>query len=868
MDVLNDFPSHRSVLHDYAEPSDSKECSSKFWQPALLRVLDVESHMSSFPPGSTASSRTSSQISFVHDTKGQDLPDKSTVKQKGRPLPTSSPLSCEPHIRKLPKRKWTPSVNQASNGESVSFLSGSPIQSLKFEEAGYHNCSAFLVDPPVTKILSHVVIANQACASPGTSITVEEQLLQSSSSVQSASDDEPFHPYVNSPLKSATRTHGCSDGSASSDSPEGCDFDQLMEFMLDESNQMGLPFEMQFTQPMEAPMSCQSSVQHPVYGYHLGGSSDFRQGGSDQNKWKSPVWTNTNDEHDIKISQGSMSLTEGLTGKGGLGKQNYFMQDAGAWDSYKKDSTGLEEIFSHPQNLVQETATSNEAFSPMGRSRIHVGGQNIGSTHESNWPLPLPPYDAFAAEAGAYSSSVSPRNKQSRKDDFGGGLLDGFLQSPGFGSKVYSGEEISKLCDSIALRASGQGSFQYKSGTHVGPSRELGFKREIPILDSQNVGLQSEADYSGICLVHLLIAGAEAVATRDMDLASVILARLKELASCAGNTMQRVAAYFSDGLQCRIEGGRAVNRAANNAFNSDIVAAFQILHEISPYIKFGHFTANQAILEAVEGEKRVHIVDFEIMEGIQWPSLMQALVSREGGPPQLRITALLRSHVKTGLAMVQETGKRLSEFASSLNLPFTFSQVRVDSEDEFRVSTLKLIKGEALVVNCMVHLPHMPHRTATSLCSFLQGMRKLSPLILTLVEEELGCNATAVASYFFEALHHYSAIFDSLEACLSSETVARTLIERIFLAPRISSTVTFWSGSSARAELGVEFATHNWCSLVRSVGFKSLPLSFYNLTQARLLLGLFRDGFKLEEISNRLLLGWRSKPLFAASAWN
>lgn len=67
-----------------------------------------------------------------------------------------------------------------------------------------------------------------------------------------------------------------------------------------------------------------------------------------------------------------------------------------------------------------------------------------------------------------------------------------------------------------------------------------------------------EADYSGIFLVHLLIAVVETVATQDMDLASMILAQLKELTSCAGNTMQQVAAYFSDGLQCRIEGGRAL----------------------------------------------------------------------------------------------------------------------------------------------------------------------------------------------------------------------------------------------------------------------------------------------------------------------
>ncbi|WP_422449290.1 GRAS family protein, partial [Thermoanaerobacterium sp. DL9XJH110] len=42
-----------------------------------------------------------------------------------------------------------------------------------------------------------------------------------------------------------------------------------------------------------------------------------------------------------------------------------------------------------------------------------------------------------------------------------------------------------------------------------------------------------------------------------------------------------------------------------------VAAAFQV-NGISPFVKFSHFTANQAIQEAFEREERVHIIDLAI----------------------------------------------------------------------------------------------------------------------------------------------------------------------------------------------------------------------------------------------------------------
>ncbi|KAH7279879.1 hypothetical protein KP509_37G042000 [Ceratopteris richardii] len=691
----------------------------------------------------------------------------------------------------------------------------------------------------------------------GSSEVIDDYQQQSSFSIQSISDEhcQANHNPTLSRTPSSLAFSDCSPCSEVVCPTEGSQLDHLKDFVFDGVETLDCSFGYFDSWPpeiLDIAIPCQASPQHIACAMSSGNSSD---GSTDDgvvlNQQEDKALANIEKEHEV-VSKSRVDPTE----------KTKLAPAAGIWDRQMKFN-GLEEIFVSG-NCAPPEENFDVPAEMSGHAQSHAREMPYPTEGilENVWQDPLPQENNFDMNAGA--SSLQSNSMQQVDHTM---VQNRECHSSVYEVKVHLAQNDSnKFHNSIASQTPGPTSFKC-NGIQVQQdiNKEFGLN---PILGSSLGAGRSEADYSEICLVHLLIAGAEAVAARDMDLASVILVRLKELVSLSGSTMQRVAAYFVDGLQSRIEGNSNFKRISYNKSPSDLLAAFQILHEISPYIKFGHFTANQAILEAVEGEKAVHIVDFEIMEGIQWPPLMQSLASRKGGPPQLRISALFRPYADNGHASVQDTGRRLENFASSLNIPFSFNIVRVNNEDEFSVSSIKLVKGEALVVNCTLHLPHMPHRTASSVSSFLHSMRRLSPTVLTLVEEELGCSTMAVSSYFFEALHHFSAICDSLEACISSETAARMLVERVFLAPRINNTVMLWSNSSSQSELGSEFATYNWCSLVRSVGFKSLPLSYQNLSQAKLLLQLYKDGFKLDERSNRLLLGWRSKPLFAASVWN
>ncbi|GAU49882.1 hypothetical protein TSUD_408210 [Trifolium subterraneum] len=393
-------------------------------------------------------------------------------------------------------------------------------------------------------------------------------------------------------------------------------------------------------------------------------------------------------------------------------------------------------------------------------------------------------------------------------------------------------------------------------------------------------------DRKGLRLVHLLMAAAEALTgtNKSHHLAQVILIRLKDLVSSThGTNIERLAAYFTDALQTLVNGADTAHGNTNNNHHNklclltgphqtDLLSAFQLLQDMSPYVKFAHFTANQAILEAVTHERRVHIVDYDITEGAQWASLIQSLSSRkEGLPgPHLRITALSRnkergSGRRSTTATVQETGRRLTSFAASVGQPFTFHQCRLDSDEMFRASSLKLVRGEALVFNCVMHLPHLSYRASDSVASFFNGAKELGSKLVTLVEEEVGpTSEDGFVGLFMDSLHRYSAMYDSLEAGFPMNKWARSLVEQVFLGPRIMGSVAqLYMNGEEEGEVRA-----SWGEWLGAEGFKGVTVSYGNHCQSKLLLGLFNDGYRVEEMgNNKLVLGWKSRRLLSASIW-
>ncbi|KAM1146097.1 hypothetical protein ACFX13_038765 [Malus domestica] len=96
------------------------------------------------------------------------------------------------------------------------------------------------------------------------------------------------------------------------------------------------------------------------------------------------------------------------------------------------------------------------------------------------------------------------------------------------------------------------------------------------------------------------------------------------------------------------------------------------------------------LLKAFEGKDRVHIIDFDIKQELQWPSLFQSLASMTNPLSHDRITGIGESKQE-----LNETRDRLAGFAEALNLPFEFHSV-VDRLEDVRVWMLDVKEHESV----------------------------------------------------------------------------------------------------------------------------------------------------------------------------
>lgn len=488
----------------------------------------------------------------------------------------------------------------------------------------------------------------------------------------------------------------------------------------------------------------------------------------------------------------------------------------------------------------------------------------------------------------------------------------------------------------------------------------------------------------GLYLIHLLLACAHAVASNNMEYTNAYLEQISVLASLTGDPMQRVATYFMEGLAARItKSWPGLYKALHSTHLPsvmDIISARQVFFSVCPYVKFAFVMGNQAILDAMEGEKVVHIVDLEASDPVQWLALLEELSVRKEGPPHLRITG-----VSLKKDVLEQTGQRLSEEAEKLDIPFQFHPL-VASLEKLDVDSLKVKSGEAVAISCMMRLhPLLAKETDTVLrtendhqthpvirhlrsssggyeritcvsrdeaintagevgsdrglkrsresyeaapevgaenlknhvevseagdrqqlprsislsdgngtnvesrgkpsvvylprdessCSesglgsgvvqrILQKLQSLSPKVMVLVEQDSNHNSGSMPERFVEALHYYSAMFDSLDLTLPQHCLERVTLEKFLLGQEIKNIVACEGAERVERHEKMD----RWRMRMRSAGFVSRPLSSTAALQAkRLLHGYPCDGYCVKDDQGCLTLCWKDTTLYTASAW-
>ncbi|KAM3753216.1 hypothetical protein ACB098_03G077300 [Castanea mollissima] len=373
--------------------------------------------------------------------------------------------------------------------------------------------------------------------------------------------------------------------------------------------------------------------------------------------------------------------------------------------------------------------------------------------------------------------------------------------------------------------------------------------RPVVLIDSQE---------NGIRLVHALMACAEAVQQSNLPVAEALVKQIGFLAVSQAGAMRKVATYFAEALARRIYG-----LYPQNPLNQSLFDILQMhFYETCPYLKFAHFTANQAILEAFEGKKRVHVIDFSMNQGMQWPALMQALALRPGGAPAFRLTGI-GPPAPDDSDHLQEVGWKLAQLAETIHVEFEYRGFVANSLADLDASMLELRPSEveAVAVNSVFELHKLLARPG-AIEKVLSVVKQMKPEIVTVVEQEANHNGPVFLDRFTESLHYYSTMFDSLEGSVNSED---KVMSEVYLGKQICNVVACEGVDRVERH---ETLTQ-WRTRMGSAGFAPVHLGSNAFKQASMLLALFAggEGYRVEENNGSLMLGWHTRPLIATSAW-
>ncbi|XP_049362078.1 scarecrow-like protein 28 [Solanum verrucosum] len=367
-------------------------------------------------------------------------------------------------------------------------------------------------------------------------------------------------------------------------------------------------------------------------------------------------------------------------------------------------------------------------------------------------------------------------------------------------------------------------------------------------------------------LISLLVSCVEAIGSRNVTGVNQLIARLGQLASPRGSPVSRLTAYFTEALALRVARiwphiFHIIPPRDLDRLDDDSSTALRLLNQVSPIPKFIHFTSNEILLRAFEGKDRVHIIDFDIKQGIQWPSLFQSLASRPNPPTHVRITGIGES--KQDLV---ETGDRLAEFAEALNLAFEFHPV-VDRLEDVRLWMLHVKEGESVAVNCVLQMHRLLYDSSGGILrDFLGLIRSTNPTIILMAEQEAEHNEPSLEARLVNSLRYYAAVFDSIGFSLPLDSPARIKIEELFA--RDIRNIIACEGRD-RTERHECFG--KWRKLMEQGGFRCTGITERELLQSQMLLKMYScEDYKVTKQGNddaALTLSWLDQPLCTVSAW-
>ncbi|CAH8383876.1 unnamed protein product [Eruca vesicaria subsp. sativa] len=375
----------------------------------------------------------------------------------------------------------------------------------------------------------------------------------------------------------------------------------------------------------------------------------------------------------------------------------------------------------------------------------------------------------------------------------------------------------------------------------------------------------------------ILILCAESISRGDMVTSDDLLRQIRSQSSPLGDASQRLAHFFANALEARLQGSSGATIlsyydtvTSKKRTAAQILKSYKTFLSASPFMTLMYFYSNKMILDAAKDASVLHIIDFGILYGFQWPMFIQRISESKTGPRKLRITGVeLPQNGFRPTEKLEDTGRRLREYCKRFGVPFEYNAIASKNWETIRIDEFKIRPNEVLAVNAVLRFKNLrdltPGEADCPREGFLKMIRDMKPDVFVNSTVNGSFNASFFTTRFKEALFHYTAVFDMFDSTLPRKNPERMHFEEVFYGREVMNVIA--CEGVDRVERPETYK--QWQVRMMRVGFKQKPVEKELVESFRVKIkkwGYHKD-FVLDKDSNWFLQGWKGRILFSSSCW-
>ncbi|XP_071741955.1 protein NODULATION SIGNALING PATHWAY 1-like [Rutidosis leptorrhynchoides] len=379
----------------------------------------------------------------------------------------------------------------------------------------------------------------------------------------------------------------------------------------------------------------------------------------------------------------------------------------------------------------------------------------------------------------------------------------------------------------------------------------------------------------------LLNPCAIAIANGNVTRVQHLLFVLQELASPTGDANYRLASHGMQALLRHLSS--ATNKPAKEVgptmtFATSTPKFFQRslinFNDINPWFTIPNNIANNAILQILSEQdhinascnKTLHILDIGISHGFQWPTLLEALSRRPGGPPPLvRLTVVPPTPDNNQIPFANcptgyDFASNILRYANDVNVNLKINKLDNCPLQNLDAQIIDSCPDETLIVCAQFRLHNLNHNKPNTRTQFLTQLRSMKPKGVILSDNNMDCSCQYCNKFdarFSQSLDHLWSFLDSTSIAFKG----RDMEERKLLEGEAAKVLINTCEMNEKQE--------KWGERMNSVGFVDNAFSDDVVDQARALLKKYDSHWEMRvgEKDGSVGLWWKGQPVSFSSLW-